>query len=485
MQSIHAAALALCLLAVPVTSPAPSHADDDGRFLWLSDIHLDMFYYDKSSPQAKREAQTTLKNLVDDSDPQALRWKDHSQWGPILDQSVTQGGSYNARGSDANHKLLQAVLDQASRVLHTPEFIVITGDHLGHDFGANYAALAPTSMQTAALYNDFATQTLAYIAKSVRDHFDHGAPIFATLGNNDAYCGDYDIRLDQPDSTFLADTAATFLRYFLPDLSPDEEKAFRATFLEGGYYLADLPVGDDKQLVVLNSIPFMDSDHYPQDWSTYSGSKTICAKGEVLDPAKQLSWFTDLVDNGSGQAWVALHVPPGIGCYGSSKDWTADRLTTFKNAFLGDGGLSLAGTFAAHSHMDSFKLMRDGSGKAVSFVLQGPSVSPNHSNNPSFRVVTYDPKDLHIVDHDTHYIDLNTGWWSSFSFDETYGATAVDTESLEALYQAMVGGDAHAWELFVSGYTVRTRLCTDSIKTDCVSLGKLSAGNLECIGSLE
>ncbi len=452
---------------------APAAASE--TFLWISDIHLDPFYFAHRSDAAL--VRQMLEQMVDRTSPNNPRWKDHAAWGPILAGSAPQGNDYNSRGTDTNDRLLQAALAHARNVSPAPDFVMITGDLLGHDFGSNYASLAPGDMQTGVHYNTFVDQTLKYIAMSVRKRVAAGIPIYATLGNNDAYCGDYDIRLDHPNSTFLEDTADTFLRYFLPDLTPAEQQDFRATFQLGGFYAAALPGGSANRVLVLNSIPFMGSGSYPETWGAYYQTKASCTSSNTVSAADQMKWFKNEAGNApAGHALVAAHVPPGMACYDGSPMWSATNLASYMESFL-DGGtaLKLAGTLAAHSHMASFKLLRGAYGNAVSFVLQAPSISPNHKNNPSFRVVTYDSATLEISDYRTHYLDLNTGHWRSFSFRESYGQHPVTAATLDSLYTDMQASTT-TWDLFVQNY--------GSSAEAYVGLGSLSQTNRACLGSL-
>ncbi len=467
------------ILVIAAGSTRPAGAQNAGTFLWISDIHLDIFYYahDQDHPNLRdrRLVQRMLKQMVDNSDPNNPKWKDHTAWGPILAGSPPQGSDFNQRGFDSNDKLLQAVVAKAGKTSPQPDFILITGDHLGHQFGSNYSELAPASMQTGSHYNTFVAQTLDYIAMSIRRGFAANIPIYATLGNNDAYCGDYDIRLDQPSSEFLENTADTFLRYFLSGLSPPEQQTFRTTFLQGGFYSVTLPKNSATQLVVLNSIPFMGPLDYPEPGNAYPGTSETCTAGATLDPGAQLDWFEKLVAGaGTGHAWVAAHVPPGVGCYHSHDYWSAPSLKAYRGVFNSGSALELAGTLSAHSHMASFKLLLDANNDPASFVLQGPSVSPNHDNNPSFRVVTYGTDNLQIGDYRTHYLDLDTKHWSSFSFQESYGLP-VTTKSLAGIFGDMQT-DAATWNQFVHNYGTRAE--------KYVSLGYLSQTNLGCIGSL-
>jgi len=91
----------------------------------------------------------------------------------------------------------------------------------------------------------------------------------------------------------------------------------------------------------------------------------------------------------------------------------------------------IVGQFFGHQHSDSFRIFRDKQGKAVSWALLNPSVSPfrmssgggggggirtvgnragsmsgEQSSNPAVRLYRYDPMTGHIYDYAQYYLDL-------------------------------------------------------------------------------
>ena len=473
-RALFAFVASLCALIVVAASSHAAEPDKSrslsGKILWLSDIHFDPFYGDS---QDRDEVRAMLKALVDSSDPQKPIWRVHQQWHNIFTRRISgdiqfplQAETYSPPGNDTNDKLLQTALQRARHTCADPDFIIITGDFLGHSFGIRYYSLAPSGMQTATHYNRFVAQTIAYIAMSVADRFE-GVPVYATLGNNDAYCGDYDIRLDTKQSRFLADTAATFKQYFLSSLSADDQRAFEATFLKGGYYTISPRRAKKHRIVVLNSIALMEKYPDADRGDSYPPTVKLCDSEPAVSASGQLAWLADELNmtDRTGRVWVACHVPPGANCYSNryrrahqpwpSMYWKDDNFNKFKNLLLTDGHLkNLAGILAGHSHNAEFKLMRDGTNRPVSFVLMCPSISPVHKNNPSFRVMSYDRGSLGISGYQTHYLDLwaaqqdqptgsaalSNATWKSFSFGESYGAKSVSASSLSAVYDAMAIG---------------------------------------------
>ncbi len=509
----HSSCLSRLLMALLIASStsiagAPASAETSmaagGSFVWLSDIHFDPFY----APSTRDEAKITamLEQLVDRPSSGSPTWKDHTTWAAVFAASSLQN-VYNIRGADANDAVLQEVLRQAAAKHPAPDFIVLTGDLLGHDFGADYTAVAPSGMNTATAYITFVAQTLKYLAQSIRGAFPD-PPIIATLGNNDAYCGDYDLHLDvdlgsQQSFDFLTDTSNTFLDYFLPDLKQPENQAKKAkfleTFLRGGYYSLPVPNGGGSRFLVVNSIPFMAK--YPcEECSCDTGdseckkcgaacgsfelTKGPCAASPIIDADAQMSWLTHEADAPSS-AWVVAHVPPGKGCWSTSPSWTSTYLDPFRDLFLSSPPTRVAGTLAAHSHMASFKLVRDDDDNAVSFVLQSPSIGSNHSNNPTFGILTHDPSTLEITGYTVWYLDLShpSTYWGHYQFAGLPGS--VTTQTLASLYTQLGDTSSSDWGTFQADYGARAPICTATRKNGCVDLGALSQTNLACLDSLE
>ncbi|MBC7964788.1 MAG: metallophosphoesterase [Fuerstia sp.] len=424
----------LCLITILclalVTMAQPSLAGDapatTGTVLWISDIHFNPFY-----------GRDVLKLATSDQ----KGWRDHTEWPAIL---ANMPANQSCSGKeDTNDFLLRMVVDHADTVTHAsrPDFILITGDFLSHDFTSFYFNQSglPVSLAQVPQHNDFVSQTMAYIAMTISTKFD-GIPVIAALGNNDAFCGDYDVRRD---SGFLASTQKTFQKYFLSDLSDD----FRTV---GGCYSTKIP-GTQHRVIVLNSIPFMKK--YPDLQYVRSSSimEDACLSFSKIDLVDEFQWFRKIADNlgDSEKVWIACHVPPGIDCFQGTQYWDveladASRDSSFLEEFIGyynSRGQHMAGILAGHSHMAEFKLINNKNVPASS-VLMAPSISRIHANNASFRVMTFDRESLIVADYVTHWLDASMNpaspsWGAPFKFTESYMQPDVSPRSLAAVYQQM------------------------------------------------
>jgi hypothetical protein len=410
---------------------AAEPADPSGCLLWISDIHFDPF------------AGGEVIKLAND---EQTGWRDHTEWGPILNK-MPRNAVCSPTKNDANDFLFLKVIDgAAAQLIRKPDCILLTGDFLSHGFDAAYFSKnhLPTSLTTVTLFNQFVDQTLAYLAMTVSKKFP-GVPVIATLGNNDAYCGDYGVR---GNSGFLTTTRQTFQKYFLPNLSNDF-----VTY--GGCYSTTIP-GTNHKFVVLNSIPFI-SD-YPETWSIAGIPPLIstCDPLRSVDLVDEFDWLTRTIDACADdqQAWVTCHIPPRVNCYDGTQSWPrlvpdgkgADQIP-FVNEFS-DFYLShrqhFAGVLTGHSHEAEFKLIRDNKSiDPVSFVLMAPSIGRNHGNNASFRHVRFNRATLAIEDYTTHWLDGSQSppdWGTPFKFTATYGQPDVSPASLLSVFNGMKSG---------------------------------------------
>ena len=449
-------------------SLAATPAASSGTLLWISDIHFDPY----AGGQVVKLANATRTG-----------WRDHSEWGAIL-KTMPANQSCSPAGRDANAFLLQTVLGRAaSQFSRKPDCILITGDFLAHDFNAEYFSKQqlPDSLVSVAQFNRFVDQTLAHLALSVARTFP-GVPVIASLGNNDAYCGDYGVR---GNSGFLSATHRTFRRYFLPELSMDFVKY-------GGCYATQIP-GTHHKVVVLNSVPFLSG--YPESWSI-AGIKPLTSRCRPLrnvELVDEVDWLsrTMAACRTDQRVWMVCHIPPGVACYDGTQNWSrpvphAAEQRPFVNAFSAfylQHRQRFAGILAGHSHNAEFKLIRDSRlGAAASFVLMAPSIGRNHGNNASFRTLRFNRSTLLIEDYTTHWLDGSRSpptWGKPFSFAATYGQPDVSAESLLQVYTGMLSG-ARA----PTGMTVLDQYFSDYSTRNGASNSKPRAHYRQAVGSI-
>jgi sphingomyelin phosphodiesterase acid-like 3 len=415
--------------SVPAPASAPA-SGGQGTFVALSDLHFNPFYDPALIPALVRA--------------DAARWED------IFAASTVKGlGAY---GSDVSFPLLESALAAAARVAPHPDFVLITGDFLGHNFQQLFAQYSPGAGNAAL--RRFVRKTMRFATARIRRTFPR-TPVIAALGNNDSVCGDYEL---QPDSSFLADLTSLW-----EPLLGAANGSVRQTFPIGGYFSLPHPTVPHLRMIVLNTVFF--SPRYTNGCGTSSPR---------VDPgARELLWLDRTLRAAArrgDQVWLVYHIPPGIDAYATLGAlaaqgetgacasapvalWRADSFARFRTILARFPGLVKA-SFAGHTHMDEFRLP-DGGG----FIRVTPAVSPVFANNPGFAVYSYATATGGLADVRTYELDLKPPggaepqWALEYDFREAYGQSAVEESSLRAV-QLAIAGDAAVRGRYMSFYPV-------------------------------
>jgi len=405
--------------AAQEAAPAPPA----GTFLSISDIHFDPFYDQSLVPK--------------------LEQAEVEEWKEIFAGSqVTAVSTY---GSDVNYPLLRSTLAALRSADPQPDFILISGDFLGHGFNKYFQK--QTGNLGTEVYQSFVRKTIGFVALQLREAFP-GVPIYPALGNNDSYCGDYQT---EPAGPFLA-----ALREIWRPLIGSAAGTFDETFPLGGFYSVPHPTVPRQRIVVLSSIFF--SPKYQN------------ACGSAGDPAAlQLGWLAYTLQRAAltGETvWIVEHIPPGIDVFstlyakgGTCQTnpvplWQAEALSSYQQILAAAPG-TVAASFAGHTHIDDFRLPA-----GVGFVHGTPAVSPIYNNNPGFQVFTYDRASGALADFRTYYLDVSaaegTPWAMEYDFQQTYNQSAYNAATLQSVQQAIVN-DPVVRGLFLTYYPVRSQ----------------------------
>jgi len=424
--------IALGLLLPAGASPAvlPDPAAGLSRsFVALSDLHFDPFFDPSLVPELVKA--------------------DAGHWQRIFESSAVKGlGAY---GQDSSYALLRSALAAAAASAPHADFVVITGDFLGHNLPELFAKYAPGA--GGAGYRRFAWKTMTFVTSMIRQAFPR-ARVIAALGNNDSDCGDYQLR---PAGGFLAHLA----RLWRPLLGT-ASGTFSQTFPVAGYFSMRHPTVPRLRVVVLNTVSF-------------SPKYQSCGKGG--DPAaQQLAWFERTLRAASrrgDKVWLVYHIPPGMDAYatlqasGACADtpvslWQAGYLSSFQR-ILGRFPGVVTASFAGHTHMDEFRMPAGGG-----FIHVTPAVSPLFGNNPGFAVFSYAVATGELGDVRTYYLNLAPGegaapeWAKEYDFREAFAQPAMDRSTLEAVQQA-IGTDPAVRSRYMTFYPVSSASATPDL----------------------
>ncbi|MXO90768.1 metallophosphoesterase [Pontixanthobacter aquaemixtae] len=351
-----------------------------GKFLHISDIHFDPFHNDKH---------LVVQDLPVD------------QWEQHFDGSASPS---SGRHNDSNFALMKSALTEAAK---TPgyDFVLYTGDYLSHDFREHAEAKRWVRHPVSKGVKDpiaFAAKTVEFVNLMIEQAFP-GKPIVSALGNNDAGCGDYNLRV-----------GGEFLKDIGPEM-PTLPQPAKKDFVNSGFYTIDHPTVAGTEFLVLGTF-----------WShAYPDIGRGCGMPSDNPGDAQKTWLSNQLSTGSGNAILLMHIPPGIDGYGGTAQWQSGFQTAFE-AILSKSKRPVLGAFAGHTHMNEIRVFSNSSGPYLS-VRVAPSVTTYNGNAPSFTVADYDTATGAMTDYQVYTLryDSKSGtdaWQAEAKYSASYGA---------------------------------------------------------------
>jgi sphingomyelin phosphodiesterase acid-like 3 len=292
-------------------------------------------------------------------------------------------------GCDCPEATFRSMLKRLPAVVKSPDFILFGGDALAHSTHFNR-----TQIQD--------------VFRSVIDGLSSvypGKTVLLTIGNNEFLPNYGTFETDSLDFQSLSEV----MRPFLSDIQI-------RTFQTGGYYYHDL-AEKKLRLLLLNSCIY----------STVRGYSNA-------DPYGQFEWIVNsCVDArrlGFGVG-IAMHIPPGVSYINASQGWPIEYITRFDEICKDHNILFI---LCGHTHYDMLMPVFGIDGKSRAYSLSSPSISPQHSNNPAFRVIEYDTTGIRNIRQ--YYADLlmnpqaELDWELEYQFTGAYSINDLSVDSL-------------------------------------------------------
>lgn len=331
------------------------------------------------------------------------------------------------RGNDTAYALFASSLEAMRAQASDARFITLSGDLISHSFSCKFNATVPHA--TPQQYEAFVVKTIQFVLSEFRATFPN-VPLYATLGNNDSGCADYQI---DANSSFLA----AIDQAFTGALPNSERKAAEASFAAEGDFSAAFPA------------PFRNTRILVIDDLFQSKKYRTCA-GRTDDSAAkaQNAWLRAQLENARKhhqKIWVMGHIPPGIDPYATIvklKNVCAGKKPT---VFLSSNDLAnLLASYGdvirlvlfAHTHMDEMRLLSV-PGKTPVAVKMIPSISPVDGNGPSFTIASVDPRTATLRDYRviaaSNASGIDTQWTEEYDYAQTYHEPAYAVPELSAL----------------------------------------------------
>lgn len=360
------------------------------KFISLSDIHFDPFVGCKNEPLPCARLEK-------------LRNAPYQEWEGLLENNSNSIVYHQ----DTSYPLLATTLlelEQIKKQYH-PQFVMILGDFLAHDFRKNYKYYSGDS--TSEGYKAFVKKTLQFLTFEITKVFPD-IDVYPAIGNNDSYQDDYVV---SPGGKFLRDTAMTWSSFIK---NKRNQQTFRTVFPIGGYYVITVPQTNNK-IIVLDTVLFSDK---------IKATATNQAAAQA-----ELAWLKAQLQSAAEHhqpVFLACHIPVGIDVFATLKTftfihefWRSDYAREFEG-ILNEYSATVSGILAGHIHMDTFQLVAMKQQGQVPVIFTS-SISPVFGNNPGFKVFSYLPKTFQIKNYNTYYYPLNDlRWQKEYSFNRTY-----------------------------------------------------------------
>lgn len=377
-----------------------------GVFLHVSDIHFNPF-----------------------ADPSLLRRliaAPVEQWAAIL--RASKSTPFWIKNQDTTFALLTSMLAAAKGPAY--DYVLSTGDILSHDFRDEFVKAGGVEAE----YAGFVIKTMRFVDRMLKQSFP-GVPLIAALGNNDATCDDYMLAPNDPMLPVVGRDLPAVARH--PQALHD--------YMMGGSYAVPHPKVPRHDIVVLSDV-FLSQKY-----------RDACGRTGTDPGAAELSWLDWTlyqVKLAGRTVTLAMHIPPGIDSYSSTRSNACPlKVTSFWQDAYARRFLALVArykdqvriSFAGHTHMDEFRVISDPNGTPLLTTRITPAVTPLFGNNPAFTVLLYSRTDASVADYATFYLanlakvgpGVAPEWTLEYTFKDAYKAPGYDAASLAALAKSI------------------------------------------------
>jgi hypothetical protein len=348
-------------------------------------------------------------------------------------------------------------MDEMKSRIPDPDFIIITGDFMGHDFNEEFERYSGTYNKDSL--DLFIKKTMRFVTHYIVKYFPDTF-IIPMVGNDDADCGNYMIT---PEGDFLKMLSELWEPLVNKNAVND---SFQEDFSKGGYCILNFPQEESGKfkMIVLNTVFF--------------SSNYINMCGDSLkDPgAEELEWLSKTLrkckDDGV-KVLMSYHIPPGIDIYGTihGKGNCEEKIfpawkKSYNDEFLKiitENSDVISSGFAGHFHRDDFRIYY-ANGKPVSYIHITPSISPIYGNNPSYQIFEYDRSDFALLNYTTYYLKNLTRpdsayWTFEYDFKSVYEESPITAVSMNNVAGKVYSDSSYRYR-YIDFYTSKNNKMT-------------------------
>ncbi|EAY03606.1 Ser/Thr protein phosphatase, putative [Trichomonas vaginalis G3] len=298
-------------------------------------------------------------------------------------------------GCDAPAELFHSTVKAMKENFANADMIILGGDYVTYTIDADVFEVKNTTK---------------YIYDYVRKEFPD-TPIYSLLGNAE-YAPDYGY---YHNSTLLYKEYANILH-----IPKDQIKSYNKC---ANYYI-DLPK-QNQRLIFVNTVIY-------NKWHNYTNPDT----GETIhpeDPCDQFSWAEKILEDGEKKGLknaLIMHVPSAISFYDYNENWNLDYADKFFNIIK---KRPPAFMLCGHTHVDLMLPMFNKQNNTDFISLSSVSISPQHYNNPGFRV--YEISKGKLVDYTQYVADISypvkeLKWYPEYTFSDVYKTNDMSLTSI-------------------------------------------------------
>ncbi|KYQ91228.1 putative sphingomyelinase [Tieghemostelium lacteum] len=303
----------------------------------------------------------------------------------------TASGLYGRYGCDTNSQLLQSTIQQMKIINPTPDFIIYTGDSVGHSLPQGLWQESQTTF-----------------VKTVQSEFSQQDTIFIpSIGNNDVF-PDYNSQCSDQNLQYLT----TLWSEWIPS---DQVQNFS---ISGSLVFNPVP---GLTVISLNTV-------------LYSVKNTNSFQN-AQDPCGQFAWLEyqlQVARQNNQYVYIIGHIFPGLDPFYLQTTWKVPFITSFFNILSNYEDVLKSGFFG-HIHRDEFRsvfISNFTTGYFPMFI--GSSITPVYINNPSVKIFSYEASTANVTDFTAYYADIyisnllgSMTWKYEYSFVNDYLSTSI------------------------------------------------------------
>ncbi|GAM18126.1 hypothetical protein SAMD00019534_013010 [Acytostelium subglobosum LB1] len=375
---------------------------------------------------------------------------------PVTQEKITHSGLFGRYGCDTNLELFNSTLQAMASINPTPNFIIYTGDSVGH-----------------SMPMDQWIQSHTIFAKMVQSLLPN-IPFIPSIGNNDVF-PDYNVTCSDSKLQFLSQVWSPWI--------PQDQVS---SFLQMGA-MAVTPI-DGLTVITINTILY--SVNQDRDPLTDT------------DPCGQFAWLEDQLDIAqsiNNSVYIIGHIYPGLDPFYQLEQWYEPYILTFYQTLSNYNSIIKAGFFG-HIHRDQIRApaydqpatnpQPPSTVNPYMPIFVGSAISPVYDNNPSFKVFSADDY-LNIQTFDTYYTDIyfsnllnHTNWTLEYNFNNVYDvqSTIIDGQVLNELAQYF---NLNRFGFAVYDYFSTSSYDADAVSNICLVGNPTQSTYLECLDAFD